>query len=326
MINLYFLDESNKIKHSEHDPNLPIDEDPIWIDLYNITPAEERLVEAYLGIDIPTKQEMIDRAVSKRLYVENGATYTTAMMIAKSDERLPRSDPITFVIYKNCLITVRYSQPQTFIKFTEHFTEHPFETKPNAQSLYVGLMDAAVDRLTSILEKARTNIDKTANIIFQLQNKKDKVSINYRGILTQIGTTGRLIAKAMESSVSMQRTMTFATQSASVEWEQNHLDRIEVLLKDLDALGDYADFLSNETSFLLDATLGVINIEQNDVMKIFSIVSIIFMPPTLVASIYGMNFRLMPEIDWEAGYFYAIGLMLFSAILSYRFFKKQKLL
>jgi magnesium transporter len=326
MINLYFLDQDNKIKHTIHDPNLPFDEDPVWIDLYNITPSEEKMVESHLGIDVPTKQEMVARAVSKRLYTENGATYTTAMMIAKSDERLPHSEPITFIIYNNCLITVRYSQPLTFTKFAEHILENTFEVIPTSQSLYVGLMDAAVDRLTAILEKARTNIDKTANSIFQLQNKKEKVSINYRSILTQIGSTGRLVAKAMESSVSMQRIMTFATQSASVKWQDSHIDRINVLLKDLDALGDYADFLSNETSFLLDATLGVINIEQNDVMKIFSIVSIIFMPPTLVASIYGMNFRLMPEIDWEAGYFYAIGLMLFSAVLSYRFFKKQKLL
>lgn len=326
MINLYFLNKDNQIEHIAHDPNLPFDEDPIWIDLYNITPSEEKLVESYLGIDVPTKQEMRERPVSKRLYVENGATYTTAMMISKSDERMPHSDPITFILHKNCLITVRYSQPQTFAKFAEHITEATFDKKPTAQSICVGLMDAAVDRLTAILEKARTNIDHVANAIFKLENKKERIDINYRDILNKIGSSGRLIAKAMESSVSMQRILNFSTQSASVKWQQAQLDRINVLLKDLDALGDYADFLSNENSFLLDATLGVINIEQNDVMKIFSIVSIIFMPPTLVASIYGMNFKMMPEIDWEAGYFYAIGLMLFSAIISYKFFKKRKLL
>jgi magnesium transporter len=120
--------------------------------------------------------------------------------------------------------------------------------------------------------------------------------------------------------------MTYVSQSTSIKFDKPLHQRILSLLKDASSLSDYADFLSNETSFLLDATLGVVNIEQNDVMRIFSIVSIIFLPPTLVASVYGMNFRIMPEINWESGYFYAIGLMFLSALLSYRYFKKHKFL
>ena len=115
-------------------------------------------------------------------------------------------------------------------------------------------------------------------------------------------------------------------EESSIKFETQLHHRLNALLKDTISLADYADFLSNETSFLLDATLGVVNIEQNDVMRIFSIVSIIFLPPTLVASIYGMNFRIMPEINRSAGYFYAIGLMFISAALSYRYFKKHKFL
>lgn len=326
MINLY-IKSGNSIIHKIHDPDLPIEDDPIWIDLHNVTATEERLVESYLGIDVPTRKEMQARAVSKRLYAENDAIYMTSMIITKSDVHLPDSQPITFALYKNHFITVRYSQPKTFAIFSDHITSSDFETAPNAQKLFVGLMDAIIDRFAAVLEKARTNIDVAANNVFRLrEHKKDNVEINYREIITKIGATGRLVSKTRESAVAIERTLTYASQSQAVKWAPELLSHMKALLKNVDSLGDYADFLSNENNFLLDATLGVIGIEQNDMMKIFSIVSIIFLPPTLVASIYGMNFRSMPEIDWEAGYLYAIGLMLLSALFSYKYFKKQKFL
>jgi len=325
MINLYIL-SGNKIVHKVHDANMPIDDEPLWIDLYNVTPLEEKIVEKYLGIDIPTRAEMRARAVSKRTYTENNAIYMTAMIITKSDVHLPESHPITFAIYKNFFITVRYSHPKTFQIFSDHILEKEMEEKPTAQSIFIGLMDAVVDRFAGILEKARTNIDHAANSVFQLRENKKSVDVSYRQIITKIGATGRLISKTRESAFAIERTMSYASNATSIKWDKGLLERIENLLKIIDSLGDYADFLSNETNFLLDATLGVIEIEQNDVMKIFSIVSILFLPPTLVASIYGMNFKIMPETDWDGGYFFAIGLMVFSAIISYKYFKKQKLL
>lgn len=326
MINLYVLSE-NKIIHKIHDSNLPIDDEPIWIDLYNVTSTEEKLVETYLGVDIPTRKEMQARAVSKRTYTENSAIYMTSMMITKSDVNLPESHPVTFALYKNCFITVRYSQPKTFQIFSEYITNNDFEVIPTSQTLFIGIMDAIIDRFAGILEKARTNIDNCANSVFRLKENKKKAEqeVNYRDIISKIGETGRLVSKTKESAVAIERTLSYASESKVIEWEGQYIDRMKSLIKNIDSLGDYADYLSSEANFLLDATLGVIEIEQNDVMKLLSIVSIIFLPPTLVASIYGMNFRIMPEIDWEAGYYFAIGLMLFSAIFSYRYFKKQKL-
>lgn len=327
MINLYTI-SGNVLLHSVHDPKTPLTEAPVWIDLYNITPEEEQLIEDYLGVDIPTRKEMMQRAVSKRLYTENGASYMTGIVIAKSETTSPESQAVTFALYKNCLITVRYTQLLTFKTFATHMTKTNFKEAPTAQSLFVGLLDAIIDRFAAILEAARHNIDGAAQDIFNLDSAtpSEKHEIDYRALLSRIGSTGRLISKARESAVSIDRIMTYAIQSPAIKWEPQLLHRLGALLKDVSSLGDYADFLSSETAFLLEATLGVINIEQNDVMKIFSIVSIIFLPPTLVASIYGMNFRIIPEIDWEMGYFYAIGLMFVSALLSYRYFKKHKLL
>lgn len=325
MINLYVLSE-NRIIQKTHDSNLPIDDDPIWIDLYNVTATEEKLVETYLGVDVPTRKEMQARAVSKRTYTENNAIYMTAMIINKSDVNLPESNPVTFALFDNCLITVRYSQPKTFKIFSDHITNNDFEVIPTGQSLFVGIMDAIIDRFAGVLEKARTNIDHAANTVFRLKDgKKVEDDVNYREIISKIGETGRLISKTRESAVAIERTLTYARKSDIIDWNENQIERMGALLKNVDSLGDYADFLSSEANFLLDATLGVIGIEQNDVMKLLSIVSIIFLPPTLVASIYGMNFKTMPETHWESGYYFAIGLMLLSAILSYRYFKKQKL-
>lgn len=325
MINLYILSE-NKIIHKIHDSNLPIDEDPIWIDLYNVTAVEEKLVESYLGVDIPTRKEMQSRAICKRSYTENNAIYMTSMLIAKSDQSLPESHPVTFALYKDCFITVRYSQPNTFKIFSDFILNNDFDELPTGQSLFVGLMDAIIDRFAGILEKARTNIDNAANAVFRLkENRKKDYEINYREIISKIGATGRLISKTKESAVAVERTLSYACESEVVNWDEKFIHRMKSLIKNIDSLGDYADYLSSESNFLLDATLGVIEIEQNDVMKLLSIVSIIFLPPTLVASIYGMNFKIMPEIDWESGYYFAIGLMFLSALISYRYFKKQKL-
>jgi magnesium transporter len=307
---------------------MPIEGTPVWIDLYNITPEEEKSIEDYLGIDIPTRKEMQQRTISKRLYQENDALYMTGIIIAKSETTCPESQAVTFVLYKNYLITVRYAQLHTFQTFSSFILKTNFKTPPTSHSLFVGLMDAVIDRFANILEAARYNIDGAAQMIFNL-NSKDKIikqEVDYRSLLTKIGSAGRLIAKVRESVVTIDRIMTYARGSTSVTFDNQLYHRLDSLLKDATSMSDYANFLSNETSFLLDATLGVVNIEQNDVMRIFSIVSIIFLPPTLVASVYGMNFRIMPEINWESGYFYAIGLMFLSALLSYRYFKKHKFL
>jgi magnesium transporter len=327
MMNFYNISD-NIIIHSLHDHKHPIEAAPVWIDLYNITPEEEKAVEDYLGIDIPTRKEMQQRTVSKRLYEENNALYMTGIFIAKSETTSPESQAVTFVLYKNCLITVRYAQLHTFQTFSAFILKNNFKTAPTAHSLFVGLMDAVVDRFANILEAARYNIDNAAQIIFQLnaKNQAKKQEIDYRDLLTKIGSSGRLISKVRESVVTIDRIMTYASQAPSAKFDSHLHNRLAALLKDASSLADYADFLSNETSFLLDATLGVVNIEQNDVMRIFSIVSIIFLPPTLVASIYGMNFKIIPETNWESGYFYAIGLMFASAVLSYRYFKKHKFL
>ncbi len=325
MINLYNI-VGNSIILSTHDCTQKIDNDPIWIDLFNITPEEEKCVETYLEIDVPTREEMQEIEISSRLYTEDGALFMTGIIVAKSETTVPESHAVTFILYKNYLITVRYTHLHTFKTFSSHITKTPFKIRPTAHGLFTGLMDAITDRIADILETARNNIDSTAQITFHHDISKDfeTKDVNYKEVLSKIGSNGRLISQSRESLVTLDRVITYSTQSDVTKFEDAMLVRLKTLLKDVTSLSDYAHFLSGETSFLLDATLGMINIEQNDIIKIFSIGSIIFLPPTLIASMYGMNFHVIPELSWALGYPYAIGLMALSALVPYKYFKRRK--
>ena len=325
MINLYTL-SGHVFKQVVHDSAESIYEDPMWIDLLNITPEEEARVESYLGIDIPTRAELKQIEISQRLYHAHGALYMTAIIVAQAETTMPESQSVTFILYKNYFITVRYSQLRTFKTFSTHITKNKQEGIANAHSIFTGLMDVTIGRIGDILEAARENIDNAAHVIFQASahavgNKMQ--NIDYKDVMDKIGCNGRLISKARESLVSLDRVITYAIQSNVVGLNPNITSKLQVLLKDITSLSDYANFLSSETTFLLDATLGMINIEQNKIIKIMSVMASIFLPPTLIASIYGMNFNIMPELSWKYGYPYAITLMVLSIFLPYKYCKKQ---
>ena len=321
MINLY-TKSGSLIIHSVHDVKSTIDEAPLWIDLVNITPEEEKCVEEYLGIDIPTREEIQEIEISSRLYEQDGAIYMTGIVIAKSETTNPDSVAVTFIIYKNYLITVRYSELRTFKNFSNHITKSNTKQHADANHLFSGLFDNIIDRIADILEAARKNIDLAASTIFSSSKKKGN-DINYKDILHKIGSSGRLISKSRESLVTLDRVLTYAVQANIIKDDLNTTQRLKALIKDIVSLSDYANFLSTEISFLLDATLGMVNIDQNNIIKILSVGSMIFMPPTLIASTYGMNFHAIPELTWSLGYPYALGLMFLSAILPYRYFKKR---
>jgi len=325
MINLYNL-SGNVFKHIVHDSAEAIYEDPIWIDLLNITPEEEARVEKYIGINIPTREELKQIEISQRLYHAHGALHMTAIIVAQAETTMPESQAVTFILYKNHFITVRYSQLRTFKTFSSYITKNNQEHIVNAHGVFTGLIDTTIGRIGDILEAARENIDNAAHVIFQAgaDSVSNKIqNINYKDVMEKIGCNGRLISKSRESLVSLDRALTYALQSNAIAFNPETILKLQVLLKDISSLSDYANFLSGETTFLLDATLGMINIEQNKIIKIMSVMASIFLPPTLIASIYGMNFHIMPELGWKYGYIYAVTLMVVAIFAPYKYCKKQ---
>jgi len=298
----------------------------LWIDLVDPTQQEELLVETTLGIDVPTREEMKEIEASNRLYEDNGALYMTITIVTRLDSDLPVTSQITFILAKDRLITNRYTDPLPFQRFIAYAERHP-AVCGSAVSLLAGLIESIINRMADVLERVGTNFDLLSTEIFSPPKKRRRSATSAardsRTILARVGQDGDLTSKTRESLVSLNRLLTFVQQSGAITLTNDVRARLRTLSRDVLALSDHSSFLGTKANFLLEATLGMLNIEQNNIIKIFSVAAVVFLPPTLIASIYGMNFQVMPELDWLLGYPFAIGLMIASAILPYLFFKRR---
>lgn len=289
----------------------------LWIDLISPTKEEEALLEKSLAINIPTREEMQEIEQSSRLYKENDILFMTAPMVAQSQSITPNQDAVTFILTEKQLITIRYIEPQAFKLFSN--MAHKFQIT-NPAAFLTELLEATIDRFADVLELISHQLELFSQEIFQ---SKAHTTSSYQYLLQQLGINGSLNSKIVESLVSFGRLILFFDQSVQTI-DENQRTRHITLNKDISSLNDQAHFISNKISFLLDATLGMVQIEQNAIIKIFSVAAVIFLPPTLIASIYGMNFHLMPELSWKYGYVFAVGLMGLAAWVPYKFFKYKK--
>jgi magnesium transporter len=299
--------------------------DTIWIDLLDPTHAEEKLVEQSIGLSVPTRDEMAEIEQSSRLYEDGGAVYMTATVLAGLDENDPISTPISFVLTNQHLVTVRYADPKPIRSFADSLTRHP-EQLGTAMETLVRLLDAIVDRLADSLEQVAAEIEQISKRVFRRapdERGRRIPSLKLEALLVRIGNTQDLLAKARETAGSTARLLGFVAACSHFRGNTEQRDHIRSLVEDIDSLTDHSGFLSNNITFLLDASLGLISIEQNAILKVFSVASLILLPPTLVGAIYGMNFDHMPELRWVFGYPMALVIMLLSAVLPYLYFRRR---
>ena len=297
--------------------------DLVWIDLVQPTVEEEAELERQLGIGIPTRDEMEEIEISSRLYIEDGAIFMTAILPARADDDEPDMQPVSFVLSGDQLITVRYHEPRAFQTFPLRATKVDLGCD-TGDGVLVALLEAIVDRLADILERAGRDVDQLSRQIFRRRSGQKSEARDFKATLETIGRKGDLTSNIRDSLVTLDRLAGFLSQQTGGNDDpKGHRIRIKTLTRDIRSIADHAGFLSQKITFLLDATLGMIGIEQNAIIKIFSVAAVVFLPPTLIASIYGMNFEHMPELEWLLGYPSAIGLMVLSAILPFLFFKRQ---
>lgn len=292
-----------------------------WIDLLNPTGEEEKLVERALGQNVPTREEMAEIEPSSRLYERQGAVFMTASVLHGVTGQNPDTDPVSFVLTDGLLVTVRYVDPTPFIRFYEHLCAEP-DIAADAPSILVRLLDTIVDRLADELESTARQMEDVSGQIFIKGKKPRATERRLEAILMRTGEVQRLLAEIRESAVSTSRMLGYFVTTETMAGS-DHRAHVESLIGDVKALLDHSNFLVENLAFLLDASLGLISLEQNFVMKVFSVVAVVFMPPTLIAGIYGMNFEHMPELDWLYGYPFALALILASAILPYWFAKRR---
>ena len=296
-----------------------------WVDLEEPTREEEALVERCIKMDVPTETEMAEIEPSSRLYEQGEALYMTVSVLYGVQDGQPRTTPISFVLTGNRLVTVRYATPKPVLAFSDH-ARRDGSLVSDAQTALVRMLDAIIDRLADELENVGSDIEQISAHIFHKEMDERRIpAARLTALLTRIGRTQTLLAKIRYSAVSTLRMLSFLSGSrrannGNVAEFRQHLAS---LAADVTALGEHAGYQSDNLQFLLDASLGLISIEQNAAMKLFSWAAVVFLPPTLIAGIYGMNFHYFPELSWHYGYPLSLVLMLASAVGPYLYLKKR---
>jgi magnesium transporter len=296
-----------------------------WIDMEEPTREEEQLVERCVRVDVPTQAEMAEIEPSSRLYEHDGALYMTVSVLYGVVDGKPGTTPITFVLADNRLITIRYATPKPVRAFEEHVRREDELTR-DAATVMLRMLDAIIDRLADEIEVVIAEIERINEHIFHRQMDDRRIpAARLTALLTRIGRAQNLLTKIRYSAVSTIRMLSFLSGST---WA-NDKSRIEIhhhissMSSDVTSLGEHASFMSDNLQFLLDASLGLISIEQNAAMKLFSWAALIFLPPTLIAGIFGMNFHYMPELGWVWGYPASLVAIVASAVLPIWYLKRR---
>lgn len=295
----------------------PLPDGIVWADLLEPTREDVLLIKQIAGIDVPTPEEMREIEPSSRLYREGLALFMTASVLNHADSPDPETRAITFVLADGMMTSIRYSTPTPFLTFQTRIQSQP-ELCASAEIALVELLDSIVDRIADTLEGIDAHVSALSKSIFALEQRRD-----YTEELKTIGLNAVRCSKVDESLVGLSRLLTFFDANMRQIGQKQVRPRVKDLQRDIVSLMGYVERMSEKLQLLLDATLGLVNIQQNNIIKIFSVIAVVFLPPTLVASIYGMNFHLMPELDWDLGYPLALLLMFLSAIGPYLYFRHR---
>lgn len=319
MLTIYHAREGGLVKAVGEDAAA----EAVWIDLLHPNKAEEALVEVQLGVSVPTREEMAEIEVSSRLYQESGAHFMTATVLHRSETANPESSAITFILTERSLVTVRYAEPRAFSIFLGRAAKGDAATD-SALAILLGLLEAIIDREADIIERLQAETDRLAHSIFDMKGGSTTRTRRFEVILKQIGQEGEVVSKMRDSLLSLGRLLTYLGQVAVSRRDAEQMrEQIRTASRDVQSLADHLGYLNSRITFMLDASLGLVSIEQNQIIKLFSVVAVVLLPPTLVASIYGMNFRFMPELDWVFGYPLALLVMVLSAVLPFLYFRRK---
>jgi magnesium transporter len=296
--------------------------DVVWIDLLKPEAREIGFVERMTGLTVPSLDELSEIESSSRLRARDGALYLSAPLIYRPEPDQPMSTPVGFVLTRDHLITVRFAELSSFASFADR-TIPPDSGPITSAGVLTELLEAIVDRLADALEHSASELDGLSHRLFRAgpatpsSRRRSIDEADLRVILRRVGHNGDLASKIRDSLLGIARIVPFISTLAADWLPPEVKPRLETVRQDVASLNDYDAHLVNKVQLLLDATLGLINIDQNNIIKVLTIVSVVGVPPTLVASMYGMNFKNMPELDWAWGYPYGLTVIALSAILSW---------
>jgi len=289
----------------------------VWIDLVGPTPEEDRAVERALGLSVPTREEMAELEASSRLYRESGATYVTADILHHGEADMPGLDPVTFVLTEGPLVTIRYVDPRPFTLLLEKLDRDPALCGTGAD-LFLHLMEAIIDRASDVLAANAATVEAVSGQVFS-----GRKTVGFEKLITRLGRAHIANARIEQSLAGLARIFAFVALDDRIEQQPDTREHLGSLTRDAQSLIAHNQAVAASINFQLSAALGLINIEQSSIIKIFSVAAVAFLPPTLIASIYGMNFDHMPELPQAWGYPAALVAMVISALMPLAWFKKK---
>lgn len=318
---LAYIPQNGTVLKQVVEPGAALPDGALWIDMLEPDDAESALVETALNLELPSRAEMREIEISSRLYMEGQTSFMTGIVLARSATETPDSVPVTFVLTGKTLVTVRYDDPRSFQLFGASVERGAFRAQTSEEML-AGLLDAVVDRVADIIERIQYEMDELSLKVFTTH--KARGDVNFDEVLRQVGQAQGLVARCRDSLLTVGRVVNFVSRPGEAKPDKATSRMLKTVARDIASLNDHVSYLSNNINFLLNATLGMINNEQTSIIKIFSVVAVVLLPPTWVASVYGMNFEYMPELSWTFGYPMSFGLMLLSAVCPYLFFKYRR--
>ncbi|MDO5450431.1 MAG: magnesium transporter CorA family protein [Akkermansia sp.] len=303
--------------------------DIFWIDLLTPTAEELKYAEGICAIEMPTKDEMREIEATSRLYCEDGARFMTTSVLSRVETDDPIIAEITFIIKNRILVTIRHTDSYSFRVFSHQLLR---TRSTNRDLVFVGLLETLVDRQADVLERFGTDLDAISKTIFgsghtrrKGKEVEDPDTDDLRDALEELGRVGDLITRQRDALVNLLRLITYAgNEDSCMSTHDSLYVPLRPVSRDVNSLSEYAGFLSNKVNFMLDAVLGLINIEQNDIVKVFTIMSVVFLPPTLIASIFGMNFEHMPFLHSPWGFWLSLVFMLVAAVLPLVYFRYKR--
>jgi magnesium transporter len=300
--------------------------DAVWIDLVSATPDVITRVEQATGLRLPTEADISEIETSSRLAMRDGVLYLSLPLVSVSGDR-PRTASVGFILSPQRLITVRFAESRSFDAYALQPPRGPDHHTASAH-IFVGLMEAIVDRQADVLEQVRGELDAISHAVFGMGTRRVSGRKNedamLRRTLGELGRIGDTISHVRETQVGAARIVPYVL-AMTRDWLPKELTpRLKTLRQDIVSVSDFDTHLNEKLQFLLDATLGFINIAQNNVMKVMAIASVVGIPPVLIAGVYGMNFKSMPELDWAYGYAWGWGMIILTTLIPLALFRWRK--
>jgi magnesium transporter len=287
----------------------------IWVDLQNPTPEEIKEVESFYKITFPTKQQQQEIETSSR-YLENSGIIkinSTFLNFIPNSTKLEENE-FSFILTEKILFSLRYFESKIISDTVKKVKQFPVVFS-NPSKIFIAILEARVDFDADLMEAASRYIAEISKKIGYTRNLDEQ-------IILKINELQELTMSLREALFDKQRVASSLHRNEDLMVE--NYGRLRIIVKDISSLIEHANFNFARLEYLQNSFLGLINIEQNKVIKIFTVASLIFLPPTLIASIYGMNFRIIPELDWRFGYIFALSLMAISSIVTIWLFKRKK--